>query len=33
MNSEFDKKAGLNPVLAVQSLLQGMSMLMRKELK
>ncbi|MCF7969648.1 MAG: sulfate transporter CysZ [Methylococcaceae bacterium] len=33
MNSEFDKKAGLNPLLAVQSLLQGMSMLMRKELR
>lgn len=33
MNSEFDKKAGLNPLLAVQSLLQGMSMVMRKELR
>lgn len=33
MNSNFDKKAGLNPLLAVQSLLQGMSMLMRKELR
>lgn len=33
MNSEFDKKAGLNPLLAVQSLLQGMSMAMRKELR
>jgi len=33
MNSEFDKKAGLNPLLAVQSLLQGVSMLMRRELR
>ena len=33
MNSEFDKKAGLNPLLAAQSLLQGMSMVMRKELR
>jgi len=33
MNSTFDKKAGLNPLLAVQSLLQGMSLFMRKELR
>jgi CysZ protein len=33
MTSEFDKKAGLNPLLAMQSLLQGVSMLMRRELR
>jgi len=33
MNIEFDQKAGLNPLLAVQSLLQALSMVMHKELR
>lgn len=33
MNIEFDKKAGINPLLAVQSLIQGASLLGHKQLR